>query len=100
MIISPFAANPVQQQHQQTIQVRVEQKPSINWPGDWQQPEPERHHDHPAEGDPSPVYLELGSANVAFSNVSSQLVVSNDSGATGNLYTTVAATWLPSGLIY
>jgi hypothetical protein len=41
--------------------------------------------------------LGLGSANVAVSNVSSQLVVSNDSGATGNLYTTVAATWLPVG---
>jgi hypothetical protein len=44
-----------------------------------------------------PVYLGLGSANVTASNVSNQLVVSNDSGATGNLYTTVAATWLPVG---
>jgi hypothetical protein len=95
MIIVSFAACPVQQP-QQTIRLRVEQRPSIKWPDDWKQPEPPEH-DHPSDEDPSPVFLGLGAANINVSNVSSQLVVANDSGATGNLYTTVAATWLPIG---
>jgi hypothetical protein len=93
MIILPFTACPVQPD-QQTIRLRADQRPSINWPDDWKQPEPERHHDHPAEDDPSPMYWGLG-ANIHISETAAHLVVTHDSGASGNLYTTAAEPWLP-----
>jgi len=79
---------------QQTVYVRVEQRPSINWPDDWK-PHDQPEQDHPSHEDPSPVYSGVLASTIN-TNVSGHLTV-NDFGASGNLYTTVATTWLPVG---
>lgn len=82
-------------QHQQTMRALVQQRPRIDWPADWKQPErPEQ--EHPSHEDHSPVFVGIGAANVN-TNVSSHVIVTNDSGATGNPYTSVGTTWLQVG---
>src|SRR4051794_17068672 len=92
IIVCPPYAYPMQ--HHQTVRVHVGTRASINWPDAWktpERPEPE----HPSHEDPSPVYLGVAStANVT--NASGHLILS-DSGALGNLNTTVPTTWLQVG---
>ena len=82
---------------EQMVHAPVQRSPTINWPDDFGKPPEEPEPKHPShEDDPSPVYSGILASNVN-TKASGRLILSPDSGASGNLYTTVATTWLPVG---